>query len=67
MVELLYALAGAEVGEVGVMELVDDDGGVEDTICALLEDQRDVTLGGKDVAEVHRFYEGYHLFEEFCA
>lgn len=50
MIKFLYALAGVELRDVGVVELVDDDGSVEDSICALLEDQRDVTLCGKDVA-----------------
>lgn len=47
---MLYALAGAELGEVRIVKLVDDDGGIEDSIRALLEDQRYVALGGKNVA-----------------
>ena len=67
VVELFDALAGVELRQVRVVELVDDDGGVEDAVCALLEDQGDVALGAEDVAQVHRFYEGCHLFEYFGA
>lgn len=64
MVELLNALAGTDMWEVWVVELVDDDGGVEDAICALLEDEGCVALGAEDVTQVQGFYEGCYLFED---
>lgn len=53
MIEFLNSLAGFDLRYVWVVKLVDDDGGVEDSICALLEDEGDVGLCAEDVAQVH--------------